>query len=131
MGPDAARAGNQPPNAVKDDEREDNGQITEGVAAERQLIDKEIEESKKVDQAGPEMRVAEVQAQFTALERAVAKINEDLSRHEQEVKLVVTELWSDKLLMMYVLQGSKNGKIVNLNLSSVGRVSSEELLTEF
>ena len=77
------------------------------------------------------MRVAEVQAQFTALERAVAKINEDLSRHEQEVKLVVTELWSDKLLMMYVLQGSKNGKIVNLNLSSVGRVSSEELLTEF
>ena len=33
--------------------------------------------------------------------------------------------------MMYVLQGSQHGKIVNPNMSSVGRVSSEDLLMTF
>ena len=79
MGPDAARAAKQPPNAEKRDEEEGNGQIAEAAAAERQLIDTEIEECKKSDQAGPEMRVAEAQKQIKALERAVAKIKEDFS----------------------------------------------------
>ena len=122
MGPEAARAAKQPPNTEKDDEREDNGRITEAVAAESQLIDTHIEEFKKSDQAGPEMTVAEAQARITALERAVAKVVDSLSAFEEEAELMRKERHSDQLLTMYVLQGSKNGQIVNLNISSVGRV---------
>jgi hypothetical protein len=132
MGPEAARAAKQPPNAEEDDEidstvgclgeEDDNGRITEAATAERQLIDTQIEEFKKSDQAGLEMTVAEAQARITALERAVAKVVDSLSVKEEEAELMRKERHSDQLLTMYVLQGSKNGQIVNLNISSVGRV---------
>ena len=77
MVPDAVRAAKQSPNAEKCDEGEDNGQITEAATAELQLIDTEIEEWKKSDQAGTEMRVTEVQEHIMALERAIAKVNLD------------------------------------------------------